>query len=75
MGWQVQVRENIFDDIQFNEFKTFMVINNRADMEKYTFSYELPQGYIMMNIQEYAEKYASPQEKIELGDIQDVIVL
>lgn len=71
----VQVRENAFDDIKFKEFKTFMKINNRVAPSKYTFSYELPKGYIMMNIQEYAEQYASQQEKIELGDIEDAIVI
>ncbi len=71
----VQVGQNISDDIELNELKTLMTINNRAAPIKYTFLYELPKGYAMMNIEEYLEGYGNDQEKIEFGDIRNVVVI
>ena len=71
----VQAVEKSFDGVNFNELRTSVVLNNKGVPTDYTFEYDLPKGYSMINLKGYLETYATDEEKEYLSKIENAIFI
>lgn len=73
VAFQVEDRE--INQVCFDEVKMSIVLMNENAPESYIFTYEIPQNWELISIEDYVFKYAKENEKEMLGTTKNVVLI